>query len=365
VVEVSLSPTVHDGAPAVVAAVRDISARVIAEAHTRRIERLVDRAHEGVYLIDPETLRFSYVNAGAAAQTGYGRHALLSMTPLQLVPDMDESLMRRIFERVSTQGRLAPIVTRLRRADGEDVPVELMLERDESPSGGAAVAVMVRDLSERRENEEQLDETRQELALAEDRERIARDLHDRVIQRLFAIGMSMQATLDFLGDDGAANRLSRSVDDIDQTIREIRAVIFELQPPDHGESLRRRLLAAVRETRALLGFEPRLEMFGPIDTLVDGTLAGELLATISEGLSNVARHARATAVDVRVTVERDGTLTLEISDDGIGIPELFDPGNGLANMTTRAHRLGGELRVGRRHGRSGTRLVWQVPTGND
>jgi len=364
VVEVSLSPTEHEGRPAVIAAVRDVGDRVVADAHTRRIERLVDRAHEGVYLVDPLTARFTYVNAGAAVQSGYGRRALLSMSPLHLLPDMDEAILRRVLDRVSTRGRLTPIVTRLLRADGNDVPVELLVEWDESPDGSGVVAAMVRDLSERREHEEQLDDTREVLALVEDRERIARDLHDRVIQQLFAIGTSLQATLEQADGDTTRMRLGRSVDDIDRTIREIRAVIFELQPPGLAEPLRRRLLGAVRDTRSELGFEPSVRFTGSIDE-VDEAAAAELLATLGDGLSNVARHARATAVEVVVGLGDDGQLRLEISDDGVGIPELFDDGSGLRAVADRARRRGGSWHIGNRPGRNGTRLVWQIPVGTD
>lgn len=364
VVEVGLSPTLHDGRPAVIAAIRDISARVAADAHTRRIERLIDRAHEGVYLLDPQDLRFTYVNAGAAVQSGYGRQALLSMTPLHLMPDMDEAILRRLIERAAAAGRISPVITRLRRSDGVDLPVELLLEWDTAPEG-TAVAVLVRDLSERRESEEELEETRRELALVEDRERIARDLHDRVIQRLFATGMSLQAIVAHLLDDTLSGRIGRAVDDLDTTIREIRAVIFELQPPDQGESVRRRVLSTARDARASLGFEPVVRFDGPIDTVIDGAVAAELLATLQEGLSNVARHARATAVTVTVTVSsRAGDdVVLEIVDDGVGIAAPVAGGNGLINMATRAERLGGSCEVAPVGARGGTRLRWSVPAG--
>ncbi len=360
-VEVSLSPIEHDGAAAVVAAVRDVSARVEADAHVRRIERLVDRAHEGVYLIDPVTTRFTYVNAGAAAQSGFGRRALLSMTPLELMPDMDAAILQRVLERVATRGRLVPIVTRLRRADGEDLPVELLVERDESPGGGVAVAALVRDLSERRQSEEMLHEAREELALVEDRERIARDLHDRIIQRLFAIGMSLQASGAQVPAGTAFERLGRSIDDIDDTISEIRAVIFELQPPTPSGSLRRQLLTAVRETRSMLGFEPHAVLSGPLDSVVGPSLAAELLAVVDAGLANVAAYAKPTAVEVRVTADPAGLLSLELDDDGMGISELIEPGRDLAEFAARAERIGGTLRIERQVGRTGTRLTWEAP----
>lgn len=362
-VEVSLSPTTHDGEPAVIAAVRDITARVRFEAHTRRIERLIDRAHEGVYLIDPTELRFTYVNVGAARQSGYHRDELLSMSPLRLMPDMHEALLRRMVDRAIRPGGISPVITVLRRADGNDVPVELLLELDAAADGSPpAIAALVRDLSERRESEEQLDEARRELHLVEDRERIARDLHDRVIQRLFATGMGLQAVVDTVGGVAPRSRIERAVDDLDATIREIRTVIFELEPHDgHDWSLRRKVVETGRAARRALGFEPSIAFDGPIDTLVSLEAASALLATLQEGLSNVARHARATSVAVLVAASSANGVQLTVTDDGVGIPASVDVGNGLVNMAARATRLGGRFEVGATSGRPGTTLSWEVP----
>ncbi len=362
-VEVSLSPTTHAGEPAVIAAVRDITARMRFEAHTRRIERLIERAHEGVYLIDPAELRFTYVNAGAVKQSGYDHEELLAMSPLRLMPDMHEALLRRIVERASLHGDISPVITVLRRADGSDVPVELLLEVDAEVDGSAdVVAALVRDLSERRASEAALDDARTELQLVEERERIARDLHDRVIQRLFATGMSLQAVVDAVAEDAPHARIERAVDDLDSTIREIRTVIFDLQPHhERDESLRRRVIETARDARRALGFEPSVGFEGPVDTAVDPEVAAALVPTLQEALSNVARHARATSVAVRVVATSAGSVNLVVTDDGVGIPELVDIGNGLVNMAARATRLGGAFEIERAGGRGGTTLIWQVP----
>jgi signal transduction histidine kinase len=203
-----------------------------------------------------------------------------------------------------------------------------------------------------------------ELALVEDRERIARDLHDKVIQRLFATGMSLQSTVRVVRTDPAAaiGRIGEAVDGLDQTIKEIRTTIFDLeQSRAYQDGLRSRILALVRDAAAPLGFEPRVVFDGPVDTGVDPAIGAELLATLREALSNVARHAKASSVDVEVEV--GGEVCLRVTDDGIGPPREGTPmGNGLRNMATRAAKIGGSVEI--RPGSSGGTIVeWQAPKG--
>jgi two-component system, NarL family, sensor histidine kinase DevS len=204
-----------------------------------------------------------------------------------------------------------------------------------------------------------------DLALVEDRERIARDLHDTVIQRLFAVGLSLQGTTRLVrGDpDTAVSRISIAVDELDLTVKHIRSAIFGLEThlAGGGEGLRARLLALVHESDRSLGFEPRVLFDGPIDAAVGDAVADDLLATLGEALSNVARHARATRVDVAV-VAGDGGLRLTVADDGVGPPAGNAPGggHGLRNMAARAAACGGsaELRSG---ASGGAVLTWRVP----
>ena len=203
-----------------------------------------------------------------------------------------------------------------------------------------------------------------ELALVEDRERIARDLHDTVIQRLFATGMSLQSTVRLVPTDpsAAARRIGDAVDDLDATIRQIRTTIFDLERSKASpDSLRVRVLALAREAAGPLGFEPRVVLDGAVDTGVDAQVGTELLATLREALSNVARHARATRVDVEVVV--DGDVRLTVSDDGVGPPgDNLPVGQGLRNMRDRAGKLGGTLELRAAAG-GGTALEWRAPKG--
>ncbi len=202
-----------------------------------------------------------------------------------------------------------------------------------------------------------------EMVLVDDRERIARDLHDTVIQRLFATGLSLQATPRSVraDPDAAVNRIETAVDDLDLTVKHIRTAIFGLESTRTvEEGVRARVLALTRDAAAALGFEPRVLFDGAVDAGVSSVVSGELVATLREALSNVVRHAQAARVDVEVVVGDE--IALRVQDDGVGPPAPgTTSGNGLRNMAARAEKLGGrfELRPG---SPSGSVLEWCVPT---
>ncbi len=204
-----------------------------------------------------------------------------------------------------------------------------------------------------------------EYALVEDRERIARDLHDTVVQRLFATGLSLQAAARLVpaDADAAVDRIEDAVDALDLTVKHIRSAIFKLESSrvSSGSGVRDRVLALCREAAGALGFEPRCLFDGPVDSALGDDLAAELLATLREALSNVARHARATRVEVEVVVAEQ--VFLRVNDDGIGPPAPDAPrGHGLRNMAARAARHGGRFEV-RAGPDGGTALEWEVPRG--
>jgi signal transduction histidine kinase len=198
----------------------------------------------------------------------------------------------------------------------------------------------------------------QRMALLEERDRIARDLHDHVIQRLFAAGLSVQSVASSLGQEARAQRLSQVIDDIDETIRQIRTSIFELRGPlgPQNETVRTRLLGAVKDVSDALGFSPDVRFAGPLDTVVGDEIADDAVAVVREALTNVARHAHASRVDVEVKASAD-RLTIDVVDDGVGIGDA-QRRSGLANLRERAERHGGELVLA---ADSGSRLRWSVP----
>jgi signal transduction histidine kinase len=205
------------------------------------------------------------------------------------------------------------------------------------------------------------------LSVYQDRDRIARDLHDLVIQRLYATGMSLQGTLPRVSRPEVADRITSAIDAMDETIKEIRGAIFALQARDEDDppDPRSAIVALVEEMTGVLGFAPSLRLGPGLRTLDNEELAAQALIVLREALSNVARHAGATRADVTADISPDRFLTLTVTDDGVGIPD-GPRRSGLRNLAERAVDLGGELRLSPAHSstpRPGTRLEWRVPAG--
>jgi signal transduction histidine kinase len=203
------------------------------------------------------------------------------------------------------------------------------------------------------------------LSLYEDRDRIARDLHDLVIQRLYATGMSLEGTMPMITRPEVASRITNAVDAMDLTIKDIRATIFQLQTRDTAgrPDLRGDIVDLVEEMTGMLGFAPSLRLGAGLGGEIMPEVAEQALAALREALSNAARHAAATQVDVTVDVGADGMLTVQVIDNGTGIP-ADGRRSGLRNLAGRAEKLGGELRLGPADPGApspGTRLTWRVP----
>ncbi len=205
------------------------------------------------------------------------------------------------------------------------------------------------------------------LSLYEDRDRIARDLHDLVIQRLYATGMSLEGTMPMITRPEVASRITHAVDAMDETIKDIRATIFALQARDSAArpDLRADIFALVEEMTDMLGFDPSLRLGAGLGAEISPELSEQVLAALREALSNAARHAEASQVEVTVDTDPDGMLTVQVTDDGIGIP-AEGRRSGLRNLERRAEKLGGDLRLEPVHpgaARPGTRLAWRAPRG--
>jgi two-component system, NarL family, sensor histidine kinase DevS len=243
-------------------------------------------------------------------------------------------------------------VLHVARVPGGEPYTDAVLEMISGFAGQAAVALQV---AEHRSNAERL-------TVFNDRDRIARDLHDLVIQRLFASGLSLQATLGRLADRPAtADRIQRVVDDLDDTIKVIRATIYSLSQRDRADrtGLRARLFAEVDRAAESLGFTPTLRMTGLLDTLVPQDLVDHLLAVRREALSNATRHAHAGSVEVDAEVT-DAWLSLRVTDNGRGIGPGVTRRSGLENLRSRADLLGGTFAVSEDRP-SGTIVQWKVP----
>ncbi|MEV7480186.1 GAF domain-containing sensor histidine kinase [Streptomyces halstedii] len=305
--------------------------------------------------------------AGLAARTGTPVHCADVRTDPRAHPfgGADEGLgpVVAVPLRVGTGARGA---LRLGRPAGrppfDDSEVALV-------SGFADQAAIALELARGRAESE-------ELAVMHDRDRIARDLHDLAIQRLFATGMTLQSTTRAIADrPEAAERVRRAVDDLDTTIRIVRSTIFDLRTtdgPGHG-GLRHRIAETARTASRALGFRPSVRIDGPVDSVVPDELAEHVVAVAAEAVSNASRHARASRIDIALSA--DEAVTLTVTDDGVGIGAPADEtsgpgggadadgvrrGGGLANMRKRAELCGGTLTVERPAG-GGTRISWRAP----
>jgi signal transduction histidine kinase len=231
--------------------------------------------------------------------------------------------------------------------------------RGEAPDGDEDLATLTNFAGQAalalERTQAQLD--REMYVILEDRERIARDLHDVVIQRLFATGLQLQTAARMAKLPEVADRVNGAVDELDTTIREIRSAIFELRSPMSSE-LRAEVRALVEASRRALGFRPVLEIDGPVDSAASPDVRADALAVLREALSNVLKHAQASAVTVTIRAD-GGSLSVMVRDNGIGIADEVVR-SGLANMRDRAQRHGGTFEA--RHAQpTGTIVEWRVP----
>jgi two-component system, NarL family, sensor histidine kinase DevS len=312
---------------------------------------LIDATPDGLLLVDDTG---TIVLANPAATGMFGTDDLVGSSVDRLVPTEFRAEHAENRARYGAHATVRPMGTGLRlfaqNADGSMFPVEISLSPVELEGRRHTIAT-IRDVSERQESATQM-------AMLQDRERIARDLHDMVIQRLFAAGMSLQAVQGQAQPPVVAERVAETINELDDTIRELRSAIFRLGQQGERRSLSAHLTEIVHERARHLGFEPDLRLVGDVDHLPD-FIADQLVATVTEGLSNIVRHAGATAAWVRVDHVGDA-LSLTITDNGRGLPNEPKRSGGLSNMMWRAAELGGSCTVGH-NDPQGTQLQWRVP----
>ncbi|MGF7234631.1 MAG: GAF domain-containing protein [Frankia sp.] len=200
---------------------------------------------------------------------------------------------------------------------------------------------------------------RERLAVFEDRDRIARDLHDVVIQRVFATGLQLSAVVRSV-DGEAAEKVTSAIAELDRTMDDIRRAIFSLKAPTgEGSGLSEHIIDIAARTTDSLGVEPDVRLEGPVDLGVPEPVRAHLIAALRETLSNIARHARATRIGVLVRVTHNRVL-IEVRDNGCG-PGGGSRTSGLANLRRRAADLGGQMEYGPGHDGTGTTVTWWVP----
>jgi signal transduction histidine kinase len=262
----------------------------------------------------------------------------------------DDPVLEELLDS-ALRARFAVAETRWPRSDGTKVDVAISVSTL-AVGNETGFSVVVRDISELASVRSERDR----LLISADRERIARDLHDLVIQRLFGAGLRLQGALGLIDNQPAVARVSSTIDDLDTTIKEIREAIFALESAP-GTGLRARILEAVADATEALGFKPTLSFHGPREREVALAVQLEATAVLREALSNIARHAHARRVEVHVTV--DDELAVLVVDNGVGVgkPRRM---SGIANARARAKLLGGHLEVSVAEG-GGTRFDWRVP----
>ena len=326
---------------------------------TALLQHAVEAAPDGILVVDD---RGTIVYANRAMAEIAGRDGLVGTSVDALVPPasrQDHARLRHGYhERPTSRPMGSGLELHLRRADGVDVPVEIALSPIQRQ--GQLVIAMVRDVTERLEEERRLAGAQEQLALVAERERIGRDLHDVVLQHLYGMGLSVQA----LGatNPELADRLDSIVADVDDIISEVRTIVFTLGDSGAEGALGQELADVVGKARRVLGFTPTLRLDGPVDSVLTPEIRTEMIASMREALGNVARHAHATQANVRVTVA-EGQVVMTVRDDGVGPPSdhgELNHGHGLRNLRQRAEALGGTC-VLRRADHGGAELRWSVP----
>ncbi|QTG82073.1 GAF domain-containing sensor histidine kinase [Arthrobacter crystallopoietes] len=201
--------------------------------------------------------------------------------------------------------------------------------------------------------------SREQLMLFTDRDRIARDLNDLVIQRLFAAGLEMQSLRRFTPDETVQRRITDLTAAVDDIIRQVRDSIYALSPdPDVQESLSARIVRVVHEATSTSGCVPHLQFEGLVDSALLGPAGRHLLAVLTEGLNNAVHHSRAQTISICVSAT-DDLISLTIDDDGRGVTV---PGNSgrLGTLEQQARALDATLTVSSNPGQ-GTHLRWEAP----
>jgi PAS domain S-box-containing protein len=320
-----------------------------------RFRALVQSSSDVITLVDPDGV---VIYQSAALQTVFGLPAVgLVGLPIShwVHPDDVERLEYALAAVASGEESSGTRVEcRLEHADGSYRFVETAVTNLLEEPTVSALVLNTRDITERTVAVDQL-------RVAEERERIARDLHDVVIQRLFAVGLSLDSMSGRLARQDARQVIA-AADELHYTIRDIRGAIFTLRSDSPDLPLTARLHAVVERAAQTLGFVPEVVAGDEIDQEIPEALHWHLIATVNEALSNVAKHARATKVLLTITVA-DSELTASVMDDGVGLPEERTE-SGLVNLRRRAQVAGGTMTTAPGSDGAGLVLTWRVPMPN-
>ena len=202
----------------------------------------------------------------------------------------------------------------------------------------------------------------QEVAVHDERDRMARDLHDTVIQRLFGAGLRLQGIAGAVREADIARRMGAVVTEIDESITQLRSIIYALGLAGGERDIRAKIITLLRDLAEVVGFEVRSAFDGAVDSAISDEIAEHLLIIVREAVTNIGRHAHATEATVRVSVDADHCqLTVTDNGRGMGAGKTREGGLGLANMRRRAEKLRGSFNL-ESPPSGGTSLTWRVPT---
>jgi PAS domain S-box-containing protein len=376
-IDVSLSPITTDDGPMVIAAVRHARARLDVDKRMRSAERLFEAISDAVIAIDAPTLTVAQVNGGATRLLG-AEGDLIGMPFADLLHGWSEADVRSAL-RPLDDGRVTVLSLSVEfatvgsgtagsgtagsgtagsgTAGSETVAVDLAVQTFDRPGAEQQYLLVARDVAVHRRLERDLRAAQTTIALTDERDRIARDLHDGVIQRLYAAGLHLQVAR---GSSADPTSIDDVIDEIDRAVTDIRSTVFALHTPrglEQGFDYALRLCVA--ESERVLGHTPEVELVGPLDS-TRPEIAGDAIDVVRELLVNVAKHARSSSTKVSVRVDAEG-LTLEVTDWGVGVEVgTMQAGQGLHNLRARAERNGGTFDVWPRL-EGGTTAHWHVP----
>lgn len=330
-----------------------------ARAAESRLAAIVAASDDAMISVGPSLLVQTW-NPGAQRLFGHSEQHILDRTIDILMPETAFDAFRTVVEQIRSQGHADSYQSRWHRADGTDVDVAVTVSPMRDAEGALiGFSTVARDITHQLAAQAELAAARADREVMAERDRIARDLHDMVIQRVFGAGLALQSITTRAGHPDSASRIHKVIDELDATIRELRGTIFNLnQPTQKAASLRAQVLDETAGAQDRLGFAPTVEFAGPVDAALPDETAAHLLAALREALSNIARHAHASTA--WVAVHAGDELLLEVTDNGLGIDPAVTRSSGLTNLRRRAEKLGGTFEVTNRPD-GGTRLRWLIP----
>lgn len=325
-----------------------------AEARLAAIVRFSDDA---IISMTPECVIQTW-NPGAHRLLSYSEEDIVGAPVQTLLPPQSRDAFAESLHHVRSDGHAQPYDTRWQRADGTLIDVAVTVSALRGASGDlTGFTAMAQDITQRVAIQAELAVARAESEVLAERDRIARDLHDTVIQRVFGAGLALQSAVSQVIRPAVADRINSVIGDLDATIKELRGAIFDLHhSPQRAARLGVRLVDLATSAQRGLGFEPVITLTGPVDTVPD-VIGTHVLAVAQEALSNIIRHAYASAAEIALDVGTE--LVLQVTDNGRGLGPTARA-SGLANLRERAEAFGGTFEITGQPG-AGTRLRWCVP----